>query len=275
MAADVRTLGGAWNFRDVADTVPALRPGRLFRSSDLSGLDDDGRSTLRRLGITDIADLRSSREVDRRGPGRVPPGVDVHRLPFADLTAARNAQDGAAPHEHALLRMLTDMPDQESVSDTVSRYMVDEYRRFPILSGAQRAVRQVFSLLAAGRPVLAHCFAGKDRTGFVVAIVLETIGVDAASILTDYLHSNAAAAQLRSQILQTIQDRSDPAPALESFTRAGLAGRLSDEVLGVRRQYLAAAREAIDETYGSLAHYLRDCGVPAADADRLRSALLV
>lgn len=49
----VRELPGAWNFRDVADTATALRPGRLFRSSELSRLDDAGRATLRRLGITE------------------------------------------------------------------------------------------------------------------------------------------------------------------------------------------------------------------------------
>ena len=37
------------------------------------------------LGITDVADLRSTREVTRRGPGAVPDGVDVHLLPFPDL----------------------------------------------------------------------------------------------------------------------------------------------------------------------------------------------
>ncbi|GAB7146055.1 hypothetical protein LRC484719_46620 [Mycobacterium riyadhense] len=62
-------LPGAWNFRDVSESTAALlRPGRLFRSSELSRLDDDGRAMLCRLGITDVADLRASREVARRGP---------------------------------------------------------------------------------------------------------------------------------------------------------------------------------------------------------------
>ncbi len=51
----VRELPGAWNFRDVADTATALRPGRLFRSSELSRLDDAGRATLRRVGHRDAA----------------------------------------------------------------------------------------------------------------------------------------------------------------------------------------------------------------------------
>ncbi|MGA7050295.1 MAG: tyrosine-protein phosphatase, partial [Mycobacterium sp.] len=111
MAETLRELSGAWNFRDVADNTPALRPGRLFRSGELSRLDDDGRETLRRLGIRDVADLRASREVSRRGPGLVPDGVEVHLLPFPDLgdegADDESDTDGQAPHEQAFQRLLT------------------------------------------------------------------------------------------------------------------------------------------------------------------------
>jgi len=49
--------------------------------------------------------------------------------------------------------------------------------------------------------------------------------------------------------------------------------RLSDEVLGVREDYLMAARHGIDEGYGSLDGYLAAAGVTPADIDALRSAL--
>src|SRR2546423_10799461 len=123
----MRDLQGAWNFRDVADSTGVLRPGRLFRSGELSRLDDGGLDELRRLGITDVADLRSPREVERRGPGRVPDDVAIHLLPFPDL--AEDADDGS-PHEHSFTRMLTEHPgDDESVTDTAMRYMTEEYRR--------------------------------------------------------------------------------------------------------------------------------------------------
>jgi len=274
MAVSLRELPGAWNFRDVADGASALRPGRLFRSSELSRLDDDGRATLRRLGITDVADLRASREVARRGPGRVPDGVDIHLLPFPDL-GDDESSDGAAPHEHAFQQLLTDGESDgsgESVNEAAARYMIDEYRQFPTRNGAQRAVRRVVTLLAAGRPVLTHCFAGKDRTGFVVATVLEAIGLDRDTIVADYLRSNDAVAQLRARISEMIQQRSDTELTAEVVTFA--EARLSDGVLGVREEYLAAARQTIDEDFGSLDGYLRDAGITEADMDRLRSALL-
>ncbi|MCV7099577.1 tyrosine-protein phosphatase [Mycobacterium palustre] len=275
--AAVRELPGAWNFRDVADGATALRPGRLFRSSELSRLDDDGRAALRRLGITDVADLRAAREVARRGPGLVPEGVEIHLLPVPDLsdrTSEGEQAEGAAPHEEAFQRLLRGQPDGsgEPVNEAAARFMTDEYRRFPTRNGAQRALRRVVTLLAAGRPVLTHCFAGKDRTGFVVATVLEAVGVDHDAIVADYLRSNDAVPELRTQIFEMIQQRGDTelTPEVVTFTEA----RLSDWVLGVRPEYLAAARQTIDEEFGSLGAYLADAGITDADVDRLRDALL-
>jgi protein-tyrosine phosphatase len=271
--AAVRELPGAWNFRDVADGATALRPGRLFRSSELSRLDDDGRETLRRLGITDVADLRAAREVARRGPGLVPDGVEIHLLPVPDL-ADDEQNDAAAPHEEAFQRLLRGESDgsDESVNDAAARFMADEYRQFPTRNGAQRAVRRVVTLLAEGRPVLTHCFAGKDRTGFVIATVLEAVGVDRDTIVADFLRSNDSVPELRARIHEMIQQRADTelTPEVVTFTEA----RLSDGVLGVRPEYLAAARKTIDEEFGSLGGYLGDAGIAEADVDRLRNELL-
>jgi protein-tyrosine phosphatase len=268
----VRELQGAWNFRDVADTTGVLRPGRLFRSGELSELGDDGRDELRRLGVTDVADLRSRSEVLRHGPGLVPDGVDIHLLPIPDLPPDEVNPDGEAPHEHAFRRLLEDKTDDEPVSDASTRYMVDEYSRFPTYNGASQALHRVVNLLADGRTVLTHCFAGKDRTGFTVALVLEAAGVERDAIVADFLRSNQAVPLLRARILDAVRQRSDVevTPELMAFTEA----RLSDEVLGVRAEYLDAARRTIDDTFGSLDGYLRSAGVTEADVSRLRGALL-
>ncbi|BBX47441.1 tyrosine-protein phosphatase PtbB [Mycobacterium cookii] len=272
MATDVRNLQGAWNFRDVADSTGVLRPGRLFRSGELSELGDDGRSELRRLGVTDVADLRSRREVERHGPGLVPDGVEIHLLPIPDLEPSDDNPDGEAPHEHAFRRLFEEKTDDESVSMASSRYMVDEYSRFPTYPGAQEAVHRLVVLLAGGRTVLAHCFAGKDRTGFTVALVLEAAGVHRDAIEADFLSSNQAVPLLRERIMQTVRQRSDVemTPDLLSLTEA----RLSEEVLGVRPEYLDAARRTIDDNFGSLDGYLRSAGITTADVTRLRDALL-
>jgi len=150
--------------------------------------------------------------------------------------------------------------------------MVEEYSRFPTYPGARQALHRVVSLLADGRTVLAQCFAGKDRTGFTVALVLEAAGVDRDAIVADFLQSNRAVPLLRERILNAMRERSDVdmTPELISITEA----RLSEEVLGVRAEYLDAARRTIDDTFGSLDGYFRSAGITQAEVDRLRDALL-
>jgi protein-tyrosine phosphatase len=271
MTEALRELSGAWNFRDVADGASGLRPGRLFRSGELSRLDDEGRATLRQLGITDVADLRARREVARRGPGRVPDGVEVHLLPVPDLGPDEQT-DGEAPHERAFRHLLSEGQSEESIDVTAARYMVREYREFPTRNGARQALRQVMTLLAGGHAVLAHCFAGKDRTGFIVALVLEAIGIDRDTIVADYLRSNDAVEQLRIAIVDMVKQRADTELTPEVMTWSD--ARLSDRVLGVRPEYLAAARQAIDEQFGSLDSYLRYADISESDLDRLRRTLL-
>ena len=269
MVSTGHELSGAWNFRDVAEST-GIRPGRFFRSSELSALDDAGRAALAAYGITDVADLRSVRELERRGAGQVPDGVSVHLLPFHELSAAGAAAAGA-PHEQSFERMMTEKPDDEDVSVAATRFMTEEYLRFPTLPGAHLALREVISTLGDGRPLIAHCFAGKDRTGFTVATVLETVGVDRDAILVDFLRSNDAVPQLRERILESIRTRAgeDATPEIVTFAEA----RLTEEVLGVREEYLDAARRTIDTEFGSLPAYLSAIGVTDEQVSRLRAAL--
>ncbi len=266
MTPNPDALSGAWNFRDIAEEA-GIRPGRFFRSSELSGLDDSGQAALVGFGISDVADLRSDREVERRGQGRVPGGVVIHRLPFHELS-----KPGAeAPHEQSFERMMTEKSDDEDVAVAAGRFMTEEYERFPTLAGAQLAVRQVISMLTEERPVITHCFAGKDRTGFTVATVLEAVGIDRDAIMADFLRSNDAVPQLRESILDSIRNRSEETTdEIVTFAEA----RLTEEVLGVREVYLDTSRKVIDDQYGSLAKYLDAVGITQAQLDLLRRSLL-
>lgn len=259
-------LSGAWNFRDVAETA-GLRPGRLFRSSELSKLDDAGRRVLSGFGVTDVADLRSAGELERRGPGAVPEDVTVHHLPFPEVSHSHGEEQ--APHESSWQKMLTE-PSDEDPAEAALRWMTGEYERFPTLGGARRAVRQIITLLGAGRPVLVHCFAGKDRTGFAVAVALEAAGVGGEEIMVDYLRSNDAVARLRDGIVESMRNREGVTPEVVSFAES----RLTDEVLGVREEYLATARRVIDENYGGLPGFLAAADVSDDDVARLRSQVM-
>lgn len=259
----------------VSDDTPLARLYGWHRAMRI--FDGPDEVHLRSIARAELSREKSTFAAAGNLPGRVPDGIDVHLLPFPDL--ADDDADDSAPHETAFKRLLTNDgsngesgESSQSINDAATRYMTDEYRQFPTRNGAQRALHRVVTLLAAGRPVLTHCFAGKDRTGFVVALVLEAVGLDRDVIVADYLRSNDSVPQLRARISEMIQQRFDTelAPEVVTFTKA----RLSDGVLGVRAEYLAAARQTIDETYGSLGGYLRDAGISQATVNRMRGVLL-
>lgn len=214
------------------------------------------------MGVTDVADLRSIHEVERHGTCAVPSVTALHQLPFDS--------EQVAPHEHAFERMLTEKPDDEDPLTLARRFMIEEYERFSALPGMCTAFGRVMTMIGDGRSVLVNCFAGKDRTGVLIAVVLEAVGVDRDAIDADFLASNEATPLLRGRILRGITDRPDTAaPELLDYVRT----RLTDQVLDVRPEYLAAARATIDDRYGSLPGLLAAAGIDDDALDRARAAL--
>jgi protein-tyrosine phosphatase len=111
-------------------------------------------------------------------------------------------------------------------------------------------------LLAHPTPVVFHCTAGKDRTGFAAALLLSVLGVERDTILHDYLLTNQ------------LYRRS---PALEGAAPA----HVTDVVWSVQPAFLQAAFDAMERDYGGLSGYLAGpVGLQADDIEQLRHALL-
>ncbi len=242
-------LSGAWNFRDVGglrtDDGQTVRPGILFRSSQLVGLDTDGQSALTALGVADVFDLRGVREVERTGIDNLPDGIRLHSTPFDPS----QGESEAAPHE---------APRIES-REAARAYMEKAYSEFPVLDGAHHAISTAIHTLAGSESaVLVNCAAGKDRAGWLTATILRAAGVTESDILTDYLRSNDAIAPLRSMLAAQYGDRPD----------------LSDELLGVNEDYFHIALTTVDKQYGSFDGYLEAVGVGPETLTRLRARLL-
>jgi protein-tyrosine phosphatase len=250
-------LTGATNFRTLAGLPAAggrrLRPHVLMRADRLAGLTDDDWRALAGTGLATICDLRSDSERTEH-PNRVPPQLALREL-HCDIRNDLRA-------DPALARLLVDDPTARGAE----RVMIEIYRRFPAYMGGTLATL-VERLLAGGAPLLVHCSAGKDRTGFVVAMLLHALEVPEEFIRQDYLASRRW-------------------PGRESH-RASLEARLGtfiapqelpaavDTVLDVREVYLDAALGAVRSEYGSIARYLEAAaGLDAARAGRLREQLL-
>lgn len=246
-AVDQYHLSGAWNFRDVGalrtDDGRAVRPGVLYRSSELCSLDDDGRENLRALSITDVVDLRSQSEIAWNGRDVLPPGVRLH------IASVHEDEEQSAPHE----------PQQVLTPQLLEGALEHAYSRFPLLPTGQRALAYTIRVVAeVSGGVLIHCAAGKDRAGWIIAALLRAAGVRESDVLADYLRSNESVEPLRERVI----------------SRNGDLSQFSDKVLGVHDDFLAASWRSVDDQYGSFDAYLGEIGVDATLLGALRGRLL-
>lgn len=216
-----------------------LRRGLLIRSSHLGALDDDGRAALTDLGTAEVIDLRSLTECENEGHDVLPGHIRWRSIPF---DPNRLGMSG---------RILT--------ADEARSHLSAVYATYPVLDGAGRAILAVIKAIAAGRGVLVHCTAGKDRTGWAVATVLRAAGVPADHVDDDYLRSNDSIDDLRRMVAGRVPD----------------ASSIPGDYLGVRTEYLRSADEAMAATYGDVDGYLTAIGVSRALLDEFRQQIVM
>jgi protein-tyrosine phosphatase len=230
-------LAGASNFRDLGG-YPAgdgriVRWRQIFRSNHLGHLTDEDIAVVRGLGVKSAFDLRGQEERAAALCGIT--DITVHSLPVE-------------PTVVAALRAIAATGARLSTADA-TMVMRDSYRSY-VQQNTPRFRTLFAHLLEDSAPLVIHCTAGKDRTGFACALILHALGVTDEVISEDYLLTNRFY-------------RRDPSASTD----------LPDdvkEVLGtVQVSFLAAAFEAIDADCGDLETYLRD-GLGLGTAERVR-----
>jgi protein-tyrosine phosphatase len=250
-------IAGATNFRSLGGLPAAggrrIRPHAIMRADRLIGLSDDDWRTLGHAGLATICDLRSDAERAEH-PNRVP----TH-LPLREMCCDIRNDLRADP---ALARLMLDEPNARGAE----RVMIEIYRRFPRYMGGTLAAI-VDRVLEGGAPLLVHCSAGKDRTGFVVAMLLHALGVPEPLIREDYLASRHWPG--------SITHRASLESRLGTFIAAHELPDAIDAVLDVRDVYLDAALEAAVAGFGSIDRYLQDAaGIAGTRREQLRERLL-
>ncbi|MET9485643.1 tyrosine-protein phosphatase [Nocardia sp. NPDC006630] len=233
-------LTGTFNFRDVggARTTAGnhIRSGVLLRSAQLSRLDAEGHARMLELGVTDVHDLRGHAEIDYIGHDVLPDQVRLHVTPF-------DSHIGETP------------PNEARNPATAGLHMVEVYRLFPAMPEAHTAIKALADSVLTGT-ALVHCAAGKDRTGWSVATLLRAVDVVEEDVYADYLLSN------------------DAVPTLRAFMAMESDEEISDDLLGVRADYLDTATSAMNDMYGDLDGYLSHIGITADQRTALRTRFI-
>jgi protein-tyrosine phosphatase len=204
----------------------------LIRSDHLGLLTAMGREAMRSYGVTTVLDLRSDGEV-ARAPSPFAGGV-------------------GATYVHRALIDDKNMNNIGDAKDMFERYLF-------IVNTRPQAFGEIFTAIAAARgPVLFHCFAGKDRTGLVAAMLLALAGVSPEGIAADYGETDL---QLARQYEIWINEAE---PEKREAFRAELQCP-PERIVGVM--------EHLERKWGGVEGYLEAAGVSAADIQRLGEKL--
>ena len=246
-------LEGAVNARDVGGlpTVDgrSTRTGVLLRADNLQGLTPpDVRLLVDRLGLRTVLDLRTAGEVDREGPGplRARSEVAHHHL---DLI----------PHGfEGRPAMARAIPDEDAPRHAMDHWYAD------YLTDAPSHIATALRLVAdpASGAVLAHCAAGKDRTGVVVALALSLVGVRRDAVVADYALSGERIAQVRDRLVS-------------SPTYAADVGARSLDSMRPHAANMERFLDRVDRDYGGVHGLAMAVGVDEETVARLARRLLV
>ena len=218
-------LEGASNFRDLggypASSGRMVRWRQIFRSNHLGHLTEADIEVVRGLGVRSAFDFRGLEE--RAAAVCAVKEIAVHSLPIEPtVVAALRARLAAG---------------SLSAADALE-IMRESYRNYVRLN--THSFRALFGhLLAERAPLVIHCTAGKDRTGFACALVLHALGVAEDVIAEDYLLTNRFY-------------RRDPSSSTD------LPEDVRQAIGSVQASFLTAGFEAVQADYGDLENYLRE-----------------
>lgn len=261
MAPSTFLLESAPNFRDFGGHATTdgrcVRKSRLYRSELLLGLSPRDLQTLAALDIGLVCDLRSPAErarINNQWPAHSP--AEILALDIdAEMSAVRPD------------RWAERLADPRFTVERAHLALCENYRRMP--TSFARDLRALFQHLTERpqRAVLVHCAAGKDRTGFVVAMLLWALGVPRETILSDYLETNR-----RYSVDRLVNARAHFLPDLELTPTARAALNV---LASVHLDFIEAALEATGNEFGSIEGYLEHaCELTPARREALRGALL-
>ncbi len=231
--------------------------GLLYRSNQLHSISASDMQKLADLNLKYVYDLRTYDEMSSR-PEELP--EDVSHV-WLDVLAD-SPQAGPAMLE----KLMTDakVANAELGGGKAAEGFAASYREFVSLPSARHEYRKLFLSLADQDklPALFHCTTGKDRTGWAAAALLTLLGVPRDAVMEDYLRSN-------DYIIPMYREVIDGAVA------SGIEEEIPMSILGVKKEYLEAAFDEMEKSYGTIEKYFAEgLGIDAKQQQALKALYL-
>ncbi|HRW71555.1 tyrosine-protein phosphatase [Ottowia sp.] len=237
-------LSGASNFRDLGGYTGAggrtVRWRRVFRSDHLAALTPGDAAALRELGVARVFDFRGASERDALRYDL--PGVAQHPLPIEPTVVQR-------------MKDLVEAGQRVTPEQTVG-LMQQTYHAF-VHDNAARFAGLFAHMLESDAPLVFHCTAGKDRTGFAAALILRALGVPEPVVMQDYLLTNDLY-------------------RMPEFGASDVPQEVLNVLWRVQEEFLRAALDAVEEDFGGVDRYLAEqLGVGPRERERLAELYLM
>jgi len=239
---------GTFNFRDFGGYTTSagrqIKSNLLFRcgSPDLIGV-EEANSLQEKFSIRTVIDLRHPDEL-RPTRGELIPLVD-HRYHLSVIDDSQSMKSNTAALDIAY-----------GIGQSGPRY-------FSLLERGEIMWREVISVILnpESYPILAHCTAGKDRTGLTAALLLDLLGVDADTIAQDYALSSKSADRLYDYLIEGGRE-------LEGTRQEAIERMLTP------RKYMDDFLSLLHENYGDAEAYVKKLGFSESDINDIRQFLL-
>lgn len=252
-------LQGGCNFRDIGGYRThdgrAVKWGQIFRAGVLSYVTHDDHRALQALGVRSICDLRRAEE-RRKEPTRWP-DVTARMLAWDDGIGVPTLRSHAA--------------ERPATAAGMFDAMIALYQGLP--RRMHERLRGFLTCIADGDvPLIVHCAAGKDRTGFAIAVLLLAVGVPRETVIEDYLLTNDVSdfesfIRSRESTEFGLADANHPLLAMPKEQRRVL--------LSAQPEFLSAALDQIDREFGGLDSYIDGTlRIDASVRDRVMANLL-
>jgi protein-tyrosine phosphatase len=209
-----------------------IKPNVLFRSDNLSSLDNNDLEILSSLGIKKIVDFRSVREKSKE-PDILPKNIVYDELP---IEADKNIR-----------KEINDILNGNNTKDMKS-FLIQANHDF-VLEYTPTFSKFIKNFIKYHEPTLFHCTSGKDRTGFASALILSILNVDRKTIYEEYLFSNYC-------IDKNLDKQVEKISIMMNITKEECL-KLKP-LLRVDIVYIKTAFKTIDNIYGSIENYIKN-----------------
>jgi len=244
-------IPGGYNIRDLGGYTSRdgghIRWRKIFRAGLITHIKAEGDELMKELHLTTICDFRAIDE-QAANPDLWFELDKLNRLSFP-------VGDGR-PDKLEWLKT-------ENLIDGDGHHLYKSNRSY--VTTHQSKFRSFFEILLDEKnyPLLFHCTAGKDRTGFASVLLLSALGVDWDTILEDYLLTN--------QYLEEFAEATSKRIAKES----GVAQPLVKSIFQARESFLKGALDAIQESHDSIDAFLeKEIGIGKSEKDHLRKIFI-